>query len=131
MKHYPITTILILNLLSSLIIIAASINSILQQQESPSSFIQGKDLPPILDADDISYFFSEFYNDGSDGDVLYDVLKRVFERSIRNVKKDDDDDDDDDNGLRQSYFDLSPNIVSRGGGFTYTTAYKVRFLIMV
>jgi len=84
MKHYPITTILILNLLSSLIIIAASINSILQQQqESPSSFIQDEDLPPILDADDISYFFSEFYNDGSDGDVLYDVLKRVFERSIR------------------------------------------------
>ena len=112
MKHYPITQILILNLLSSLIIIAASINSILQQQESPSSFIQDKDLPPILDADDISYFFSEFYNDGSDGDVLYDVLKRVFERSIRNFKKD----DDDDNVLQQSYFSLSPNIVSRGGG---------------
>ena len=129
MKHYPITQILILNLLSSLIIIAASINSILQQQESPSSFIQDKDLPPILDADDISYFFSEFYNDGSDGDVLYDVLKRVFERSIRNVKRKEDDDDD--NVLQQSYFDLSPNIVSRGGGFTYTTAYKVRFLIMV
>ena len=127
MKHYPITQILILNLLSSLIIIAASINSILQQQESPSSFIQDEDLPSILNADDISYFFSEFYNDGSDGDVLYDVLKRVFERSIRNFKKD----DDDDNVLQQSYFSLSPNIVSRGGGFTYTTAYKVRFLIMV
>ena len=67
------------------------------------------DFPPILDTDDIAYFFEQ-----NDLDGLHWALSNVFIRSSRNP-----------NDL-QVVHELPDQIVSRGGGSTYTTAYKLK-----
>jgi hypothetical protein len=62
------------------------------------------DLPPILDSDDIAYFFAR-----NDLATLHWALKSVFDRGERNL-----------GGTA-----LPPKLVARGGGLTYTSAYKL------
>lgn len=68
------------------------------------------DFPAKLDADDISYFASTYDIDG-----LHWALSNVFARSIRNP-----------NENEIVYHDLPQSIVARGGGSTYTSAYKLK-----
>ena len=68
------------------------------------------DFPPILDADDIQYF-SEHH----DIDGLHWALSNVFQRSQRNPNTD-----------KIVYDELPSILVSRGGGSTYTSAYKLK-----
>mmetsp|Transcript_17085 Transcript_17085/g.25879 ORF Transcript_17085/g.25879 Transcript_17085/m.25879 type:complete len:427 (-) Transcript_17085:194-1474(-) len=68
------------------------------------------DFPPILDSDDMSWFFEK-----GDLDGLHWALSKVFQRSARNPHS------------HQIVFESLPeSIVSRGGGPTYTTAYKLQ-----
>lgn len=67
------------------------------------------DLPPMLDSDDISFFASTY-----DIEELHWALSNVFFRSERNP---------DPNHIKHS---LSQAIISKGGGSTYTTAYKIK-----
>lgn len=69
-------------------------------------------LPPILDSDDISYFFKN-----GDIDGLHWALKTVFDRSERNR---------DVSSATQPAALLPDQLIARGGGTTYTTAYKLR-----
>lgn len=78
-----------------------------------SSSISGKevDFPPLLDSDDIAYFSSTYDIDG-----LHWALSNVFRRSQRNVNS------------RQheiAFEELPQTLISRGGGSTYTSAYKL------
>ena len=67
------------------------------------------DFPPLLDADDIAYFSSTHDIDG-----LHWALSNVFQRSKRNPK------------MSQVQINNLPHqLVSRGGGDTYTTQYKL------
>ena len=68
------------------------------------------DFPPILDADDIAYF-SETY----DVEGLHWALENVFKRSQRNKVIEE---------IVQP--ELPQSVVSRGGGLTYTSAYKLK-----
>mmetsp|Transcript_27895 Transcript_27895/g.41170 ORF Transcript_27895/g.41170 Transcript_27895/m.41170 type:complete len:429 (-) Transcript_27895:154-1440(-) len=68
------------------------------------------DFPAILDADDISYF-----SENHDIEGLHWALSNVFKRSQRNPRKNE-----------IVYNTLPETIVSRGGGSTYTTAYKLK-----
>lgn len=68
------------------------------------------DFPPKLDADDISYFFAN-----NDMDGLHWALSNVFARSIRNPNED-----------QIVFKDVDASIVARGGGSTYTSAYKMK-----
>lgn len=67
------------------------------------------DFPPLLDSDDIAYFFNQ-------GDIegLHWALSNVFVASERNP---------DPNQVKHA---LPQQLVSRGGGSTYTTAYKLK-----
>lgn len=67
------------------------------------------DFPPILDADDIAYFF-----DNNDLDGLHWALSNVFSRSERNPNPD------------SIVHKLPEQLASRGGGSSYTTAYKMK-----
>jgi len=67
------------------------------------------DFPPQLDSDDISYFSSSY-----DIDNLHWALSNVFRRSERNTN------------AHEIVHTLPPVIVSRGGGSTYSTAYKLQ-----
>jgi hypothetical protein len=67
------------------------------------------DFPPMLDSDDISFFF-----ENRDLDGLEWALKNVFKRSERNPD------------LQAVVHPLPEQLISRGGGLTYTTAYKMR-----
>jgi hypothetical protein len=62
--------------------------------------------PPIVDSSDISYFFANYDLDG-----LHWALTNIFSRSARNpnVSK-----------------ELPHELVSRGGGVTYTSEYKLK-----
>lgn len=62
--------------------------------------------PPIVDSSDISYFFANYNLDG-----LHWALTNIFARSARNpvVSK-----------------ELPHEFISRGGGVTYTSEYKLR-----
>ncbi len=68
------------------------------------------DFPPKLDSDDISYFSSNHDIDG-----LHWALSNVFARSVRNPNEDE-----------IVYSTADPSIVARGGGSTYTSAYKLK-----
>jgi len=67
------------------------------------------DFPPMLDADDISFFSSNYDIDG-----LHWALSNVFQRSKRNT-----------NEREIIYKELPQILASRGGGDTYTTQYKL------
>ena len=69
------------------------------------------DFPPMLDSEDIAYY-SEMY----DIDGLYWALSNVFERSQRNYYT----------PSKIKYSELPHTLVSRGGGNTYTTKYKLQ-----
>lgn len=66
------------------------------------------DFPPLIDHDDISYFF-----EANDIDRLHWALSNVFFRSQRNP---------DAAAVQQP---LPEQLVARGGGSTYTTRYKI------
>ncbi len=68
------------------------------------------DFPPLLDSDDIAYFFSN-----RDLDGLHWALSNVFRRSQRNTAPDE-----------IKFQTLPETLISRGGGSTYTTAYKLK-----
>ena len=68
------------------------------------------DFPPKLDSDDISYFFSN-----NDIDGLHWALSNVFQRSVRNPNEDE-----------IVFHNVHSSIVARGGGSTYTSAYKMK-----
>lgn len=65
------------------------------------------EFPPIIEADDISYFFSTYDLDG-----LHWALSNIFQRSARNPNI--------------SNKDLPQALAARGGGNTYTTEYKLK-----
>jgi hypothetical protein len=67
------------------------------------------DFPPLIDADDIAYFFDE-----GDIDGLHWALSNVFYRSERNPDP------------SKIVYSLPEQIISRGGGSSYTTAYKLQ-----
>jgi len=69
------------------------------------------DLPPILDSDDISYFFEH-----ESVEKLHGVLSSVFARSQRNNSN---------SRVLESLL-LPAQLTSRGGGSSYTTAYKLQ-----
>lgn len=68
------------------------------------------DFPPKLDSDDISYFASNHDIDG-----LHWALSNVFARSVRNP-----------DASQIIHHELPKSIVARGGGNTYTSAYKLK-----
>jgi len=67
------------------------------------------DYPPMLDSDDIAYFFQR-----RDMAGLHQALQSVFRRSQRNPVAD------------QVVYPLPEQMVARGGGFHYTAAYKMQ-----
>lgn len=67
-------------------------------------------LPPLLDSDDISYFF-----ENGDIDGLHWALKKVFDRSQRNP-----------DAVLGTTQPLPEQLTARGGGSHYTTAYKLQ-----
>jgi len=74
-------------------------------------FAEGEtDFPPILDADDIAYFSEDYDVEG-----LHWALSNVFQRSLRNKVSGE-----------IAHSELPYSIVSRGGGLTYSTAYKLK-----
>jgi len=78
------------------------------EEEYPSDFF-----PPLIEADDISYFFSTHDLDG-----LYWALTNIFQRSSRNPH------------LTKEDKPLPNNLVARGGGDSYTSEYKLRHDLM-
>jgi hypothetical protein len=68
------------------------------------------DFPPLLDSDDTSYFFER-----RDLDGLHWALQSVFERSERNAVAE-----------QVVHHPLPKQLIARGGGSTYTTAYKIQ-----
>ncbi|KAI2490992.1 hypothetical protein MHU86_23560 [Fragilaria crotonensis] len=67
------------------------------------------EFPSLIDADDIAYFFNQ-----NDLEGLHWALSNVFQRSERNPNPD------------LIVHKLPKQIISRGGGSTYTTAYKIK-----
>ncbi|KAL7519130.1 hypothetical protein ACHAWX_003923 [Stephanocyclus meneghinianus] len=65
--------------------------------------------PPLIDSDDISYFFSTYDLDG-----LHWALANIFQRSSRNPKI---------SARKKALPDI---LVARGGGDSYTSEYKLR-----
>jgi len=63
--------------------------------------------PELIEADDISYFFSDSY----DLDGLHWGLSNIFERSARNLSSDK---------------KVPQTLVARGGGNSYTSEYKLK-----
>jgi len=66
--------------------------------------------PPLIESDDITYFFSTYDLDG-----LHWALSNIFHRSARNP-----------NNLSKRSKELPQPLVARGGGDTYTTEYKLK-----
>mmetsp|Transcript_17277 Transcript_17277/g.49494 ORF Transcript_17277/g.49494 Transcript_17277/m.49494 type:complete len:441 (-) Transcript_17277:96-1418(-) len=66
------------------------------------------DFPPMLDSDDIRY-----YAETHDVEGLHWALSSVFRRSSRNTN------------AQEIVYDLPAAIVSKGGGSTYSTKYKL------
>lgn len=73
------------------------------------STVQSVEFPPLIDADDIAYFFE---NDDFEG--LHWALTNIFANSERNPQ------------LTVNTVPLPDQLVSRGGGSKYTTAYKIQ-----
>jgi hypothetical protein len=71
--------------------------------------IEDIDFPPMLDSDDISYFF-----ENRDLDGLEWAFTNVARRSERNPDP------------NEVVHPLPEQLIARGGGMTYTTAYKMR-----
>jgi hypothetical protein len=67
------------------------------------------DFPPLIESDDIAYFFE---NDDLDG--LHWALTNIFRNSERNPN------------ATEVMHKLPEKIISRGGGLTYTTKYKLQ-----
>ena len=65
--------------------------------------------PPLIDSDDIAYFFSTYDLDG-----LHWALSNIFHRSARNPS------------LGTASKELPQTLVARGGGDTYTSEYKLK-----
>ena len=65
--------------------------------------------PPMIDSDDIAFFF-----ESNDIDSLHWALSNIFARSERNPNPDE---------VKQK---LPEQLIARGGGLTYTTAYKLK-----
>lgn len=80
---------------------------------------EGGQLPPLLDSDDIAYFFER-----NDLDGLYWALSTVFDRSERNP--DPNLDPKQQRQQQEHQFPLPQQLVARGGGPSYTTAYKLK-----
>lgn len=66
------------------------------------------DFPPLIDSDDISYFF-----EAGDMDGLHWALTNIFYRSERNPD------------AKAIKHELPNQLIARGGGSTYTSQYKV------
>ena len=66
------------------------------------------DFPPMIDSDDISYFF-----ESGDMDGLHWALTNIFYRSERNPNE------------KAIKHKLPNQLIARGGGSTYTSQYKV------
>lgn len=64
--------------------------------------------PPVIDSDDISYFFSTYDLEG-----LHWAATNIFRRSVRNPNV-------------SSAAELPSILVARGGGDSYTTEYKLK-----
>jgi hypothetical protein len=73
------------------------------------------EFPPLLDSDDIAYFFEQ-----NDLEGLHWALSNVFARSARNPNSRRID------GEGDTMNPLPEQLVARGGGTTYTTAYKIQ-----
>lgn len=86
---------------ASLLLVATS--SILTFQS-----LANVDFPPLIDSDDLAYYFER-----DDLDGLHWALSNVFRRSQRNPNP------------SEILNNLPQQIVSRGGGSTYTTEYKL------
>ena len=90
-----------------LIIIVSAIAFVLVHHPFVSSTAEDDFFPPIAEPSDISYFFADYDLDG-----LHWALSNIFERSARNPAV-----------LEK---ELPQELVSRGGGQTYTSAYKLK-----
>ena len=77
--------------------------------KTSSIIAEGEDVyfPELIEADDISYFFSDSY----DLDGLHWGLSNIFERSARNLSSDK---------------KVPKTLVARGGGNSYTSEYKLK-----
>ena len=78
-----------------------------------TTFSAAVDFPSLIDADDIAYFFNL-----DDLDGLHWALSNVFHRSERNPNTP--------STTTGSVNKLPPQIIARGGGSSYTTAYKLK-----
>lgn len=78
------------------------------EEEYPDDFF-----PPLIEADDIEYFFSTHDLDG-----LHWALTNIFERSSRKPR------------VSRTEKPLPDILVARGGGDTYTSEYKLRHDLM-
>ena len=87
---------------------ALFVNTAAPKEEYPEDFF-----PPLADADDIEYFFSTYDLDG-----LHWALTNIFQRSSRNPN------------LSSKDKPLPGILVSRGGGDSYTSEYKLRHDLM-
>ena len=67
------------------------------------------DLPPLLDSDDIAYFF-----ENDDINSLHWALKTVFDRGQRNPE------------ATRAAIPLPEQLITWGGRSTYMTAYKLQ-----
>ena len=74
--------------------------------KTPSTEGEDAYFPELIEADDISYFFSDSY----DLDGLHWALSNIFERSARNLSSD--------KTVPQTL------VAARGGGDSYTSEYK-------
>ena len=72
-------------------------------------------LPPLIDSDDISYFFGNDY----DIDGLHWALTSIFDNLVRNSLHKE-------FGTKKGKIALPEQLVSRGGGDFYTTKYKLQ-----
>ncbi|KAL3772156.1 hypothetical protein ACHAWO_004173 [Cyclotella atomus] len=78
------------------------------EEDYPSDFF-----PPLIEADDVEYFFSRHDLDG-----LHWALTNIFQRSSRNPN------------LSRKEKPLPDILVARGGGDSYTSEYKLRHDLM-
>jgi hypothetical protein len=99
---------LLLSFICQLETLFAFVNNIATEEEYPPDFF-----PPLVDADDISHFFSTYDLDG-----LHWALTNIFHRSSRNPQ------------LSSKEKPLPDLLVARGGGDSYTSEYKLRHDLM-
>ena len=105
MRKRMFATFTDLSLAFGLILVLCQINAVSSQEEEQEPI----DFPPLLDSDDIRY-----YSETHDIDGLHWALSNVFQRSSRNPNAD------------EIVYDLPPALVSKGGGNTYSSDYKLK-----